>query len=210
MVQRIVSFVIDEFYHLYSRGVEKRKIFLEAQDYQHFLYLMYVCNTKKSITLRDLGKSFDRGETIINIGAYCLMPNHFHILVREKVKGGISDYMRKLLTAYVMYFNKKYERTGRLFESVFKSEHVDSDEYLKYLYSYIHLNPAKLVDKNWRENANRDTRDLLEFTCSYRYSSISEYLVRNYKILEPKVFPEYFINPEAHKKELFEWLTPTP
>ncbi len=207
MVQRIKPFVIGEFYHLYSRGVEKRTVFLDVQDYQHFLYLMYVCNTKKSIKLRDIGKNFDRGETVVNVGAYCLMSNHFHILVHEKVQGGISDYMRKLLTAYSMYFNKKYERTGRLFESVYKSEYIDSDNYLKYLYSYIHLNPAKLKDKNWRENKNRDTNSLLDFVCRYKYSSLQEYLDHKYKVLDPSEFPNYFLDPKEHRKELFDWLT---
>lgn len=210
MVQRIVPFATGEFYHLYSRGVEKRVVFLDTQDHQHFLYLMYVCNTKRSIKLRDIGKNFDRGETVVNVGAYCLMPNHFHILIHEKVQNGISDYMRKLLTAYSMYFNKKYKRTGRLFESVFKSEHVSNDNHLKYLYSYIHLNPAKLKDKNWRENTTRDVAGLLGFVCAYRYSSIYEYLSRNYKILEPKAFPRYFASPGEHRNELFEWLSFTP
>lgn len=206
MVERITPFAIGEFYHLYSRGVEKRIIFLDAQDHQHFLYLMYVCNTHKSIKIRAIGKNFDRGETVVTIGAYCLMPNHFHILVREKTEGGVSDYMRKLLTAYSMYFNKKYKRTGRLFESVFKSENIDGDNYMKYLYSYIHLNPAKLKDKNWRENSKRDVNGLLDFACKYQYSSLREYLSGEHKILEPQAFPSYFFDPEGHKRELFNWL----
>ena len=210
MVQRVTPFVIREFYHLYSRGVEKRVIFLDTEDYQHFLYLMYICNTKKSIKLRDIEKNFDRGETVVNIGAYCLMPNHFHVLIREKVQSGISDYMRKLLTAYSMYFNKKYERTGRLFESVFKSDYINGDNYLKYLYSYIHLNPAKLKNKDWREDKNRDTDSLLDFVCKYKYSSLREYLDHKYKILDPEEFPKYFVNPEGHRKELFDWIDLTP
>src|SRR3989344_9576413 len=155
MATRKDPLVVNEYYHLYSRGVEKRKIFQSVNDYNHFIFLMYICNTAKSIVLRDVDKNFDRGETIVDIGAYCLMPNHFHILLKGKTDGGISNYMLKLLTEYSMYFNKKYKRTGRLFESVFKSSHVDSEEYLKYLYSYIHLNPAKLIDKNWRNNPDK-------------------------------------------------------
>ena len=115
MGYRKQSFAISEYYHLYNRGVEKRKIFLDKRDYLHFLYLMYVCNTIKNIKTRDLGNDFDREETIVSIGAYCLMPNHFHILVKEKTNNGISLFMRKLLTAYAMYFNVKYKRTGRLY-----------------------------------------------------------------------------------------------
>src|SRR3989338_6564932 len=129
MALRKQSFAPGEFYHLYNRGTEKRRVFLDKKDYDHFLFLMYVCNTKKSIELRNIGNNFDRGETIVDIGAYCLMPNHFHILVREKIDNGISKYTRKLMTAFSMYFNKKYKRTGKLYEGVFKSTHASGDRY---------------------------------------------------------------------------------
>ncbi len=197
-------FATEEYYHLYNRGTEKRKIFLDKQDYYHFLFLMYICNTIKSIEVRNIGENFDREETIVDIGAYCLMPNHFHLLVREKMEGGISKYMLKLMTSYSMYFNKKYERTGKLYEGVFKSTHLNDDNYLKYLYSYIHLNPAKLIDKNWKKNKNAS--HLLEYILSYPYSSIKEYKEAKFKIINPSIFPNYFQNPISHKKELFEWL----
>ncbi len=206
MALRKQVFVPGEYYHLYNRGTEKRIIFLDEQDYQHFLFLMDICNTKKSIILRDIDEFFERGETIVDIGAFCLMPNHFHILAHEKIENGISTYMRKLLTGYSMYFNRKYERTGKLYEGVFKSSHVSKDTYLKYLYSYIHLNPAKLIDKNWRETKNRKTNNLSEYIFNYRYSSLKEYINKKFKIINPKEFPTYFKNPIDHKKELFEWL----
>lgn len=206
------SFVGGEYYHLYNRGIDKKVIFLDKEDYTHFLYLMYVCNTTKSIKIRDLGKNFERGETVVYIGAYCLMPNHFHILLRTKNENGVSKYMRKLLTAYAMYFNKKYSRTGRLFANTFKSSHVNSDIYFKYIYAYIHLNPAKLIDKNWKDKRSKPKTELLEFIFEYPYSSLSEY----YKDIERKnknhitdltSFPNYFVNLLEHKKELFDWLT---
>jgi putative transposase len=207
MSLRKQTFAPGEFYHLYNRGTDKRTIFLDQKDNEHFLFLMYICNTEKSIELRSIGKNFDRGETIVDIGAYCLMPNHFHTLVREKIEGGISKYMLKLMTSYSMYFNKKYKRTGKLYEGTFKSIHVNSDRYLKYLYSYIHLNPAKLIDKNWRENKNRNTAKLLDYVFTYPYSSIKEYTDGKFVILNPSVFPGYFKKPLDHKKELFEWLS---
>lgn len=206
MALRKQSFAPGEFYHLYNRGTEKRKIFLDEQDYKHFLFLMYICNTTKSIELRNVGVNFDREENIVDIGAYCLMPNHFHILIQEKVEGGISKYMLKLMTSYSMYFNKKYERTGKLYEGVFKSTHADSDQYLKYLYSYMHLNSAKIIDKDWKEKSNREKAKLLEYVFKYPYSSLREYSEGKFKIIGPKPFPDYFQNPNEHKKELFEWL----
>jgi putative transposase len=205
MSLRKQTFAPDEYYHLYNRGTEKRIIFKDTKDYQHFLFLIYICNTTKNIRLRDIHENFDRKETIIDIGAYCLMPNHFHILVREKTDGGISKYMLKLMTSYSMYFNKKYERTGKLYEGVFKSTHASKDNYLKYLYSYIHLNPAKLVNKNWKENKN--TSNLLKYVFDYPYSSLKEYKEQKFKTINPSEFPVYFKDPIDHKKELFEWLS---
>ena len=134
------------------------------------------------------------------------MPNHFHILIREKIDDGISKYMLKLLTSYSMYFNKKYKRTGKLYEGKFKSNYVIGDNYLKYLYSYIHLNPAKIVDKNWKENKTKNVSNLLNYIFSYPYSSLKEYIDQKFKILNPSEFPYYFKKPNDHKKELFEWL----
>jgi len=211
MGYRKQSFAISEYYHLYNRGVEKRKIFLDKRDYLHFLYLMYVCNTIKNIKTRDLGNDFDREETIVSIGAYCLMPNHFHILVKEKTNNGISLFMRKLLTAYAMYFNLKYKRTGRLYENTFKSSHVGDDRYLKYLFAYIHLNPAKLIDKNWKEKQTKKVHQLLKFVSMYEFSSLQEYVKFpiNIKrtILNKKAFPNYFEKLDNHKSELFDWLS---
>jgi len=210
MATRKVSFVVGEYYHLYTRGVEKRQIFLDGQDYNYFLYLMHLCNTTKSIRIKGLEENFERGETIIDVGAYCLMPNHFHILAKEKIEGGISKYILKLLTAYSIYFNLKYKRTGRLYESTFKSSHASTDQYLKYLYAYVHLNPAKLIDKNWKDNRVKSVAELWKFVSEYYYSSLQEYsntdrgLKRN--IVNSGVFPEYFKNPKSHKDDLFEWL----
>jgi len=206
MALRKQSFAPGEYYHLYNRGTEKRIIFLDKEDYEHFLFLMYICNTTKSIELRGIGQNFDRGETIVDIGAYCLMPNHFHILVCEKIENGISRYMHKLMTSYSMYFNKKYKRTGKLYEGVFKSIHIDKDNYLKYIYSYIHLNPAKLIDKNWKEKKIKNVNNLLNYVFSYLYSSLKEYTDLKFKIVNPVSFPTYFKKPNDHRRELFGWL----
>lgn len=94
-----------------------------------------------------------------------------------------------------MYFNKKYDRTGALFEGRFKAQHVDEDEYLKYLFSYIHLNPIKLIDARWKENGIKDREGAKKYLKSYKYSSYLDYLGENReetKILSKESFPEYF------------------
>ena len=216
MTTRKIVLSLDEFYHLYNRGVEKRTIFLDSQDHERFIELLFVANTVKPINLRLIRKheksifDFDRGEPIVSIGAYCLMPNHFHILVTSSIENGISLFMNKLSTSYSMYFNKKYNRTGALFEGSFKAKHADSDEYLKYLYSYIHLNPVKLIDSKWKEEGVKDVAKSYDFATSFKYSSLQDYMAIKRKengILNMSPFPEYFQNQIDIKTELFEWLT---
>jgi len=207
--------VFGEYYHIYNRGNSKQKIFHDQEDYFRFLSLLYACNSVNNFRIQILNKNespydFDRGVLLVNIGAYCLMPNHFHILITQTKKGSISKFMQKLTTAYVMYYNKKYERTGGLFEGRFKAEHADSDNYLKYLFSYIHLNPIKLIDKEWKEQGIRNKKEALEYLNNYQYSSYVDYLgkerIQN-KILNRKAFPNYFPNRKEFSKEIFEWIS---
>ncbi|MDP4033973.1 MAG: hypothetical protein Q8P60_14180, partial [Pseudorhodobacter sp.] len=105
------------------------------------------------------------------------------------------------------YFNKKYERTGILFQGRFKSEHASTDKFLKYLYAYIHLNPAKLKESKWRELKNYNSKELLDFIKQYPYSSLYEYINNKIKIINPTSFPNYFPKAENHINDLFEWLS---
>mgnify|MGYP005642564509 CR=1 FL=1 len=188
MAIRKTSFIVGEYYHVYNRGVDKRVIFNDNNDYRRFMALLYLCNGTESVVMRPLHNyqgvplvvkifSFERGEQLVDIGSYCLMPNHFHILVTERVEGGISQFMEKLATAYVMYFNTKNERRGSLFEGPFKVKHIDSDSYLNWVFSYIHLNPVKLVDSNWKESGISNPTAVKDFINDYKYSSYSDYFL---------------------------------
>ncbi|MBI2052978.1 MAG: transposase [Candidatus Ryanbacteria bacterium] len=154
-MDRGVSFAVGEYYHLYNRGNNKQPIFLSKNDYQRFQRLLYLCNSTQPVAMKDIPAEkiflFERNKTLVDIGAYCIMPNHFHLLVKEKLKRGISMFIQKLATAYSMYFNKRRERTGKLFEGVFRSAHIDDDIHPRHLYAYIHLNPLGRVNKQWKE-----------------------------------------------------------
>ncbi|MCB9810585.1 MAG: transposase [Candidatus Nomurabacteria bacterium] len=215
MSTRTIGFVENEFYHVYNRGVDKRTIFLDSQDYNRFTELMFLSNSALHISVRDIRErfasvyEFDRKNKLVSIGAYCLMPNHFHILITPMVDGGVTAFMKKLATGYSMYFNKKNNRSGSLFQGTFKAEHTDTDEYLKYLYAYIHLNPVKLIDSTWKEEGIKDAQKSYDFCASFQYSSLQDYLgsTRPEKmILNPDSFPEYFETKDNIKEELFEWL----
>ena len=217
MTVRKVSFAINEFYHLYSRGVDKRAIFIDENDKKRFLRLLYLCNGTKPVVYKDIKDlnliNIGTGDKLVAIGAYCLMPNHFHILVKEIVEGGISKFMGKLLTAYSSYFNKKYDRNGSLFSSEFKSSHADQDEYLKYLFAYIHLNPVKIVDQNWRDRALLDKELIKTFLGRYYFSSFLDYSGFNREeglILNKIEFPQYFINKGDFLDEIYGWLSTAP
>jgi putative transposase len=210
---RKTNFEINEFYHIYNRGNSKQKIFNNKEDYERFIKLLFLSNGDNSFKIHfiknDVTYDFDRGERLVDIGAYCLMPNHFHILIKQASDDGISKFMQKLTTAYVMYFNEKYKRTGSLFEGKFKSEHLGNDRYLKYVFSYIHLNPVKLVESKWKEIGIKNKDKTTNFLRNYKYSTFKDYLGENRIesiILDKKAFPNYFPNSRTFIKEILDWV----
>lgn len=214
-----MNFSTGEYYHIYNRGTDKRNIFMEPHDYKRFDALLYACNSTESVDITKhfrQGRSFtelfdiDRGEQLVDIIAYCLIPNHFHLLIRERSEGGIQKFMMKLSTGYSMYFNKKNKRTGALFESRFKAKYIDSDEYLKYLIAYIHLNPIKMIDPEWKKNGIQDLLVAQDYLKNYEYSSYLEYqgVTRlESKILNREAGPWYFTTSKDFGDFVNDWLT---
>lgn len=212
---RKTTFVPGEYYHIYNRGNSKQKIFLSKKDYERFVALLYIANTIDSFNFYNLQKSgnifsHEIENQLVSIGAYCLMPNHFHILITPLTENGLSKFMQKLSTAYSMYFNETHKRTGGLFEGKFKSQHVATDKRLKYNFSYIHLNPVKLIDSKWRENGLKNLKATLEYLNGYPYSSFLDFIGKKRKekiILKLSDFPNYFNSKSVFKKEIFDWLS---
>lgn len=213
-MQRKIVFSEGEYYHIYNRGVEKRKIFLDEYDRQRFVRLLYLANGTEPYKFDRLrNKKFEdiqRGKSLVAIGAYVLMPNHFHLLVKEVIENGISMFMEKLTTGYSSYFNKKYQRVGPLFLGVYKGEYITRDEHLKYLLAYIHLNPIKLTDSQWKEKGLRDLTKSRDFLTQYKYSSYPDYCGverEEQGILSLEHFPKYFNSKLDFKDFVDDWLT---
>ena len=227
MSTRKESFTTDEFYHIYNRGNSKQKIFLDDEDRDRFVKLLFLCNSTKNIRFREdvvnrkiEAWDFKRGQPVVSLGAWVIMPNHFHLYLtisprvtlgeeQEGQSNPISLFMNKLGTAYSMYFNKKYKRTGSLFEGRFRSVRMTRDEQAKYIFSYIHLNPVKLIESRWKENGLKNSKKTVEFLDRYKWSSYQDYIGTNReenKILSKKDFPAYFTNKKVFKSEIFEWL----
>ena len=183
----------NSYYHIYNRGVEKRTIFETDQDYRVFLnYLKEALSpsTKKDnlpkVRVSVQGTSFDRPirppknlHSQIELVAYCLMPNHFHLLIKQITKGAMETFMRSLLTRYSTYFNKKYDRVGPLFQGRYKAVMTAEDNYLLHLSRYIHLNPSEY------------TQNL-----SDAYSSYSDYMgIKKTNWVKPDFILAFFNKP---------------
>lgn len=221
---RNLIFSPDCYYHVYDRGTEKRKIFLDPGDYERFMALIYVCNSKAPVRMENLQrKKVERGrtllkqvlevvrvDTVVDVCAYCLMPNHFHFVLKERESGGISKFMQKLMTAYTMYFNKKYGRSGALFQGKFKATHASDDNYLKYLMAYVHLNPVKLIDPTWKESGIKDEIGARRFLQGYRYSSYVDYCETRRPestLVNTDGIPEYYESGPNFESAVAEWLS---
>jgi putative transposase len=153
---RNIKFTNKEYYHVYNRGTDKRQIFLDKQDaWRFFKYLQILNSTEnigslysisfkkyKKIELRSLAPK------LVNIVAYCLNQNHFHLLLEQVSENGIPSFMHRLSTGYTNYFNEKNKRTGSLFEGSYKAKHIVSNEYLMHLAFYINLNDKIHKDMN--------------------------------------------------------------
>ena len=183
-MERKLQFSIGEYYHIYNRGVDKRDVFLTEADRKRFQKLLYLANGEKPYVFRLVqGQPLDKidlGEKRVAIGAYCLMPNHFHLLVREVKEGGITAFMD-----------------------------VDRDEYLKYLFAYIHLNPVKLIEPDWKEQGIQHPEKVRGYLEQYRFSSYEDLLGKareEQAILSLKEFPEYFEKTSDFESFMKDWL----
>ena len=155
MPRRYPKFVTGSHYHLYNRGVAKQPIFYDVNDYRRFVqYLTKLKQNRENPDLED-----------VHIEVYCLMPNHFHLLIRQCVGTGIQSYLQRFLTAYSMYFNYKYDRVGPLYQGRTKAKWVHDETYFKEISRYIHRNPIKLFS------------DPINFL-NYPHSNLSYYLDR--------------------------------
>ncbi len=216
----------DQYYHIYNRGVDKREIFLDTEDYQRFLHDMYEFNDTAATPpfVRRVGftKSYNdivgfrkspscqQRDKLVDIYCYCLMPNHFHFVLKQLKIDGITIFMRKLGVGYANYFNKKYERSGALFQGRFKAVLIETDPQIMHLSRYIHvLNPGEMVEPDIREGRVRDRERLDVFLKKYRWSSHLDYLgIKNYPSLINKDFISgYFKDVKEYENFVLKWKT---
>ena len=202
-----IPLITGEYYHVFNRGVARQPIFLSIKDYeQALLALSYyrfsnppmrlsrykeLSVEERTNTLNELQESEKR----VEIASFVLMPNHFHMLLKQTAENGISSFISQFANSYTRYFNTKHNRVGPIFQGVFKSVHVETTEQLVHLSRYIHLNPA--VSAVVKES------DLI----SYRWSSLPDYLEeKNSSLIYSDAVLEQFSSREEYKKFVINYI----
>lgn len=203
-----------DLYHALNRGVDKRTIFLDSQDCARFIHDMFVFNTTEPIrniyrntmcdfVSRTSVKSLSY--KLVDIHGWCLMGNHYHLLLSERIEGGLTLFLRRLNVGYAKYFNERYKRTGTLFQGRTKKLLIDNDAYFLHILNYIHLNPLDMLQgaEDWRAGMISDVDVSLEYLKHYRWSSYCDYTgSKNFpSILTTSLFNDVF---EGKYKESFE------
>lgn len=203
-----------ELHHVFNRGVEKRDIFMDERDHVRFVHDLYEFNDAKptlnvNYSYKNMGlrnpyiRDRDR---IVQIHGWCLMRNHYHLLVSEIAEDGLSLFLRKLNVGYANYFNERYKRQGSLFQGRTKEILIHSDAHFLHILNYIHFNPLDYFSGsgNWRTRELRDPKRAHEYLMKYRWSSYKDYCgERNFpSILTTELFGE---RPDIFKKHILEY-----
>lgn len=209
------------FYHIYSRTVLNVSEFKKKENASRLVQAFLLANSTQSgqafnylrndrnATLKKALEITKQGKKLVDVLCYAIMPDHYHLLLRQLIKNGITDFMRKCNTSIAKYVNIKNNRTGSLFESCFKSKYIDSNEYLLHLSLYIHLNPLDFIDnKNWRFNKLKDWRSKKEKLLNYPWSSLKNFLDDDYKdsiLSGTKIISDQFSDNSNYESFLKEW-----
>jgi len=195
---------------VYNRGVDERPVFMDDPDRELFVTLLLILNDADVISpcrqmLLNTTSSVVGGvHRLVNLIAFCLMNNHYHLVLQEVVEGGISKFMQRLGTAYTMYFNEKYDRSGSLFQGRFKSRYIEDEKYLMSVVDYTHINPVS-HKKNGEQSFERRASDL-QILDAYQWSSYGDYCGKGLHpgLLQREVLLDYLDMPRDYRAWLKE------
>jgi putative transposase len=216
-------FVANQLYHVYNRGVDKRDIFMEDQDYLRFIHDLWEFNDTNpaehsynrsrmpspEVGLREMAWVVPRPprQLLVKIHVFCLMKNHYHLLVEPLSDPAMTEFMRKLGTGYTNYFNQKYKRDGSLFQGIFKAILIEKQTHFVHLPYYIHCNPLDYEFHSWRERKIQAPDKALKFLENYRWSSFPDYIGKeNFPSVTQRDFFNEFIGKSNWKQEMKNWL----
>lgn len=209
-------------YHALNRGVEGRNLFLDSSDYIRFIHDLYEFNDATPAQAfprrtANVGHTMSyikrKREQLVDIHGWCLMKNHYHLLLSERTEGGLSLFLRKLNVGYARYFNERYKRSGFLFQGRTKKVAIKNDAQFNYILHYIHLNPLDYLKgaEKWRIRSKgkiKNSKETFMYLKSYRWSSYPDYIgEQNFpSLLTTSVFEE---TPGSYKKTVEKYLEGT-
>ena len=183
------KFVPGEYYHIYNRTILNSPEFKDKANASKLSQCFLLANSTNSSKAFDYlrtgnNPNFDtaveiarQGEKFVDILCYSIMPDHYHLLLKERVEKGITNFLQRCNTSISKYINKKKNRSGPLFESRFKSKHINDNKYLLHLSLYIHLNPLDIIiGKGWRENKLKDWNNAKRKLLTYPWSSLRAFI----------------------------------
>lgn len=212
---------MQQLFHVLNRGVDKRKLFMDDKDFYRFIHDLFEFNDQQKVAdnnyyfnIRDIrypeikNKERRPRKLLVDLLAFCLMPNHYHLLLRPRIDGAMSLFMRKIDGGYSRYFNQRHERTGTLFERRYKSVLINDQAHFIHMPYYIHLNPLDTVASEWRERKINNLSKALNYLDNYKWSSHLDYMGKdNFSSVTQRDFLfELFGGSKGYEKKLKDWL----
>jgi len=224
MPYRKQQFANDKIYHIVLRGIDDNLIFRDINDYYRGIFSIYEFNNAKSVEIlkrrreiqiikKKLKKNggpsssiSDERDRLVEVLAFCFMPNHVHLLIKQLKDGGLTKFMSKVGTGYGRYFNKKYNRKGYVFQNRFSAIHIGDDEQLKTVFVYIHTNPTALIEPKWKEKGIKNPEKVIRFLENYKWSSYPDYILKkNFPSVTERNFIWRIMNGERGCKKFVEY-----
>ena len=216
---RKLQLVNDEIYHIVLRGVGDSLIFKDINDYYREVFSLYEFNNVNPVHIWQRRKerkkeksvqcpTLHARELMVEILAFCFMPNHIHLLLKQIRDKGITEFMRKVGTGYAVYFNKKYDRKGHLFQG-FKAIHIKDNAQLQNVFVYIHANPISLIEPKWKEIGIKEPDEVIKFLEEdYRWSSYFDYIgKKNFlSVTERKFLLKIMGGVDGCKENMENWI----
>lgn len=238
MPYRKEQFVNGEIYHIVVKGIDENILFKDINDHYRGVFSIYEFNNAKQVVIKERRKarakikkqikkvsqefqktikevttrdptSGDLRDKLVEVLAFCIMPNHIHLLVRQLVDGGITKFMKKLNGGYGGYFNRKYGRKGYVFQNRFTAVHIKTEDQLKVVFVYIHTNPVSLIEPKWKEIGIKNPEKAIEFLENkYRWSSYPDYIgKKNFPSVTDREFILKIMDRERGCKEFVDaWI----